>query len=211
MSGETFDTLSMDFDFEDEKFGGAPPDGALPPGLPTYEDIDALIANEMNRMSLEEREKVLDEIHGIVQIEEEDVDTMDSCLKKIEYHLQNIKSNTAYALAEAMSRKYVSSRRLRMMFLRADRYNSEDAAERMIRFFDLKESLFGVHKLVKDITLDDLDENDIECLKSGCYQISPLKDMAGRTITIYFIKLRKYKVAENYVSTSYAPLNLSLT
>ena len=80
----------------------------------------------------------------------------------IEYHLQNIKSNTAYALAEAMSRKYVSSRRLRMMFLRADRYNSEDAAERMIRFFDLKESLFGVHKLVKDITLDDLDENDIE-------------------------------------------------
>jgi hypothetical protein len=192
-------------DIQDGLNGRAPPErynskATLPPsGLPTPEEIDALIAREMNRMSLEEREKALDDVHGIGGMEEEDRDFVSSCLEELEDHLTTMKQETAYALAEAMSRQYVSAQNFRMMFLRADRYAAKDAAERMVRFFELKKSLFGAEKLVKDITLDDLDENDMDTLGSGCVQVSPLTDMTGRPIFVVLPKLRRYKVVENYV------------
>ena len=51
-----------------------------------------------------------------------------------------------------------------MMFLHADCYAPKDAAKQMVHFFELKKSLFGAEKLVKVITLDDLDKDDI-CFK----------------------------------------------
>jgi hypothetical protein len=69
----------------------------------------------------------------------------------------------------------------------------------MVRFFELKKRLFGAEKLVKDITLDDLDEDDMDTLETGCVQVSPLIDMAGRPIFVVPTKLRGYKVVENYV------------
>jgi hypothetical protein len=191
-------------DIQDGLYGGAPPEthntnATLPPGLPTPEEIDALIAKEMTRMSLDEREKALDDVHGTGEVKEEDPAFVSSCLEKFEDHLQTIKQDTAYALAEAISREYVSAKNFRMMFLRADRYAPKDAAERMVRFFELKKSLFGADKLVKDITLDDLDKDDMDTLKTGCVQISPLADMSGRPIVVSLGKLRTYKVVDNYV------------
>jgi hypothetical protein len=86
-----------------------------------------------------------------------------------------------------------------MMFLRADRYAPKDAAERMVRFFEMKKSLFGADKLVKDITLEDLDKDDMDALKTGCVQVSPMTDMAGKPIVVSLGKLRRYKVVDNYV------------
>jgi hypothetical protein len=191
-------------DIQDGLYGGAPPERhntktTIPPGIPTLEEIDALIAREMNRMSLEEREKALADVHGIGEVEEEDGAFVSSCLEELEIHLQTIKQETAYALAEAMSRHYVSAQNFRMLFLRADRYAPKDAAERMVRFFELKKSLFGAEKLVKDITLDDLDEDDMDTLGTGCVQVSPLTDMTGRPIFVVLLKLRRYKLVENYV------------
>ena len=77
-----------------------------------------------------------------------------------------------------------------MMFLRAEEYDPSDAAERMIRFFEFKKELFGVEKLVKDIALDDMDEDDMHFLGNGYCQVSPYTDTAGRTIFV-FIQKRK--------------------
>ena len=172
---------------------------ALPSGLPTPGEVDALIAQAMSRLSNEEREKALDDLHGICGMEDEDPSMVSSLLEELDTHLTAIKNETAYALAETKSRKYVSSRGFRMMFLRADRYEPKEAAERMIRFFEVKKHLFGEEKLVKDITLDDLDEGDTEALETGCAQISIGKDKAGRPVVVFLRKLRKYKVTENAV------------
>jgi hypothetical protein len=193
-------------DIEDGLIGAMHPamnnfQALIPPGLPTPEEIDALIAQEMTRMSLEEREKALDDVHGILVVKDEDPDFVSSCLDELEDHLTTIKHNTAYALAEAISRQYVYDEKLRMMFLRADEYEPQQAAERMIRFFELKKSLFGVQKLVKDIVLDDLDEDDMATLKTGCVQVSPYRDTAGRPIVLFFQRLRIYNVVENMVCT----------
>ena len=87
------------------------------------------------------------------------------------------------------------------MFLRADRYDPREAAERMIRFLDLKKELFGTQKLVKEITLDDFDEDDMETLRSGYMQVPPYKDMAGRTILVGMLKLRKMKLLPMMLKT----------
>ena len=172
------------------------------PRQPTPDDIDSLIAKEMNSLSIKEREKALEDVHGVAVVEEQTPEFVNSCLKELDEHLNAIKINTdAYVQAEAMSSDYVSENNFRMMFLRADNYDSKEAAERMIRFFELKKYLFGVDKIVKDITLDDLNEDDMDSLKSGYAQVTPCKDMSGRTIVLLLSKLRtgRYKVAENVV------------
>ena len=76
------------------------------------------------------------DVHGIAEVEKEDPAVVSSCLSEFEDHLITIKQDTAYALAEAMSRQYVSSKSFRMMLLRADHYAPKDTAERMVRFFE---------------------------------------------------------------------------
>mmetsp|Transcript_31696 Transcript_31696/g.76737 ORF Transcript_31696/g.76737 Transcript_31696/m.76737 type:complete len:352 (-) Transcript_31696:564-1619(-) len=92
-------------------------------------------------------------------------------------------------MARGMDPGYVSARAFRVMFLRGTRYDAEAAAEQMLKFFEMKHQLFGKSKLVKDITLDDLDENDIACLKSGCIQLAG-KDRSGRQIILNLPGLR---------------------
>ena len=170
----------------------------VPSGILTSKEVDALIAMEMNKMTLEEREKVLDDVHGIPIDEEEDPMQLLTWLDSMDCHLQTIKQQaTAYELAKARSREYVQ--KMRIMFLRSDRYQPKDAAERMARFFELKKRLFGVESLTKDITLDDFDSDDLDTLNCGCVQVSPLTDMAGRQIVLFFQKYKAYKTPENYV------------
>lgn len=164
----------------------------------TPEEIDALVAAELSQLSAEEREKVFEDIHGVVgEANGEDWSFMNSCLDELENHLITKKKGTAYALAESLSKEYVSNKDFCVMFLRADDYDPNDAAERMIQFFELKKTLFGTDKLVKDITLDDLDSGSIECLKSGCAQISPHKDTAGRTVLLFTYTKRRFERVEN--------------
>ena len=180
----------------------------LPSGIPTPKEIDVLIAMEMNKLTLKEREKALDDVHGIPIDEEEDPMQLLTWLDSMDCHLQTIKQQaTAYELAKARSREYVQ--KMRIMFLRSDRYQPKDAAERMARFFELKKRLFGVESLTKDITLDDFDSDDLDTLNCGCVQVSPLTDMVGRQIYIFVGKLRMYKTPENYVRERDVSLNFN--
>ena len=44
----------------------------------------------------------------------------------------------------------------------------------MIAFFKMKQHLFGDHRLVQNITLTDLEDDEKEYVKSGTIQIAPL-------------------------------------
>jgi hypothetical protein len=114
-------------------------------------------------------------------------------------YLQASKSRTAFELADAIDRRYTSDDRFRTKFIRAELYQASEAAERFIRFFELKKTLFGVNLLTKDILLEHLNEDDMEALKSGGLQLCPLTDTAGRPIVSIMLGLRKYKEPENMV------------
>ncbi|CAJ1954052.1 unnamed protein product [Cylindrotheca closterium] len=148
-------------------------------------EIDDLLSQAMSGLTFKEREETQEVIHGVANEIVEDASLLDTCLVQLDGHLAGIKRGNIYEMAESMSPQYVSSRAFRIMFLRAKEYDAKASAEQMIRFFELKHQLFGIEKLVKDITMDDLDEHDIECLKAGWVQVAG-RDRSGRQIFVFF-------------------------
>lgn len=165
---------------------------------PKVKEMDMLIAKDMYQMSLQERELALEDVHGIAD-RHEDPNFANACLLKMESALNRLKPGTVYEEAERMSESYVRNPHKRLMFLRAEDYEPVKAAERMIRFFEKKKVLFGPEKLIKKITVDDLTEDDLETLRAGEGQISPIKDAAGRPIVFFGQRLRKFKDIINVV------------
>jgi hypothetical protein len=76
----------------------------------------------------------------------------------------------------------VKHRNFRLRFLRSTEFDAPKAAQKLVDHFDFKMGLFGQEKLAQNITLDDLDENDLIYLRSGAIQILPAVDRAGRPI-----------------------------
>ena len=155
-------------------------------GCPTPAEAGAMLAKEMNQLSVEEREKAFEDVHGISRVVDETQEDIEACLVLLETELANISNKVAYNLASSMSKEYTSSRKIRLMFLRAEKFDPYNAASRMVRFFDQKYELFGAAKLTKDITLDDLDPDDTAALERGVYQVLPEKDCAGRKVICLF-------------------------
>ena len=70
----------------------------------------------------------------------------------------------------------------------------------MARHFEFKRELFGDDKLVKDITLDDMDEDDLDAFATA--SLIPLKerDQSGRTVLWHSPPHFRTKHWKNYVS-----------
>ena len=94
-----------------------------------------------------------------------------------------------------------NDRSFKLMFLHSEWFDPTKAAHRMIKYFDSKRVLFGDSKLVKLITLDDLEENDRECVLSGAMRVLPQQDQAGRTIAFMCHSRSKFKTWKNKVRT----------
>jgi hypothetical protein len=183
----------------------APYTSTAPAECPTPEDASAMLAKEMNQLSVEDREKVLEDIHGIARAVDEPLDYVKNSLVLLEEELSKItlRNKAAFDIAQLQSKEYVSSEKLRMMFLRAESFDAYKAASHMVRFFDEKLNIFGAEKLTKDIVLADLDPDDIAALEKGFYQVLPEKDSAGRKVCCYFPKLKVVRTAQNQVSDDF--------
>ena len=172
-----------------------------PTECPTPESTSAMIAKEMNQLSVNEREKVLEDVHGIARAVDEPLDYVRNSLVLLEQELSKITRNkAAFDLAKIQSKEYVSSEKLGLMFLRAESFDAHKAAARMVRFFDEKYELFGADKLARNIVLADLDPDDITVLEKGVCQVLPRKDCAGRKVLCFFpnqLKVSKHLVSDN--------------
>jgi hypothetical protein len=110
-------------------------------------------------------------------------------------------STEALRLAETINPDYLNNRKFLLSFLRAERFDDKKAAERMTRYFDWKLSLFGERKLCQDITLEDLQEDDMATLEKGYIQRLPKRDRSGRSVRVVVLKNQVYSTMESYVST----------
>jgi hypothetical protein len=161
---------------------------------------EAMLVEEWNQLTFQERERVQEELHGVTSCEvQEDPEIVEQCLLQVEEEIKTIRKRNAYDRALFLSPKYVKDRDFRMMFLRADNFQPREAANRIVRFFEFKQDLFGIGKMVKRIELEDLEEEDQEVLKNGNCQFLPQKDQSGRTVLIILGKCTK---ALNQVSTA---------
>jgi len=70
----------------------------------------------------------------------------------------------------------VEEKEFRLSFLRAERYDVEKAATRILDYFEEKRKLFGVDKLTSKIKIKDLDAVTRDCMESGQVQLLPGRD-----------------------------------
>jgi hypothetical protein len=151
-----------------------------------------LLAEELNRLSFNERERVFSDVHGVSAVVEETPELIAESLFGIESALASstAEKKAAYEQAKHMEPDYISNLNFQLKFLRADNFDTAKAADRMIKYLDRKLGLFGSDKLTKKITLDDFSAEDMEVAQSGLGSILPLRDMAGRLLLCWMPMLR---------------------
>lgn len=168
----------------------------------TTKDLDALRAEDLNRLSFTERSAIDEEIHGVDWTEKETPELVEEKLVALQDELDKIRHKPAYDEAIRISNSYIGSPKFRLMFLRADYLDPKKAAIRLVQFMEKKLQYFGPEPLARQICLSDFDKNDLKALKSGVFQSLPERDTAGRLILGSFQKQfhsRPYKRPENLV------------
>jgi hypothetical protein len=152
---------------------------------PTPQMADSILAESLNQMSLQERERVYEDVHGVApQSNPEEPSFVMTCLTQLQTELEHIPSplKQAYNLAYSQNAIYVTHSKFRLLFLRSEAFQPKAAAYKMVGFLEAKLELFGPDKLSRDIVLSDYDASDIKCLESGLYQLLPGRDRSGRAV-----------------------------
>jgi hypothetical protein len=145
---------------------------------------ESLLVEQLNKMSMQERLKIEEEVHGVADRIYEDPTEMAKLLERMDRELRKIKKKQAYDKATFLSPAHVKDPKLLMRFIRSERYDPVKAAIRMIKYFELKLELFGPDRLVKDITFEDLDSEAQAVIASGRIWFTRHKDRSGRGVCI---------------------------
>src|SRR6056300_1010636 len=147
--------------------------------------VDDMIASHMERLSVDDREKVYMDVHAVPDTVTETPELIHLSLLDLQNEIELLPDKQAYNLAERLSSEYVHDRDFRLAFLRCEKFDCAKAALRIIRHFQMKLDLFGVEKLVMHITQDDLDVEDMEALYSSSGRFLNAFDSAGRIISFW--------------------------
>lgn len=177
----------------------------------TAKAIDQLVSAELLRLSLEDREQVYDDIHGVSDQVEETPTFIQDKLQQLDHELKQMVQTDqrmtatnggatgiisedaptyAYSLAVQTDAAYVEGRGFCLSFLRADQFDVGKAAHRMVSHFTKKLEYFGRDTLARDIRQDDLEPMDLQNLHCGSHQVLPSRDRTGRAVTIWIPRLK---------------------
>ena len=130
----------------------------LPTVTPTPQETTSRLQKEFGKLSVEERNQAYEDLHGVTRIVEETPDFVRTKLEAFQAVIDAIEEKAAYDLALSIDANYVnaSNPKLRIMFLRADIWDSKLAAHRFVGWLEWKLELFGEKRLCKPyLTLDE--------------------------------------------------------
>ena len=173
--------------------------GSKTPGM---DEPEAVLAKAMNELTRKERNHALHDLHGVAEEMKETPGFIDERLDAIDREMEKIKQKKAYYIAKAISTNYTTNKKLRVKFLRAENYDPEQAAARMVRYFEAKMEIFGKDKVTCDIRLSDLSREDLVELDKGHLHLLPRRDTAGRAVVCAIGKVATTKPIETRVSVS---------
>jgi hypothetical protein len=169
-------------------------------GEPNLEDVTALIASEMNNLTLEERKAIYDDVHGVnVTRQEETTEAVANWLQDFKDAVRKIRYKPEYEKAAFLNPDFVLDPKIALMFLRSADYNPKKAARRIVNHYKHKLELFGIDKLARPITFNDLDKEDRHAAMTGFYQKLYLPDQSGRPVIISFPHLMDFPSRVNQV------------
>ncbi|CAJ1965027.1 unnamed protein product [Cylindrotheca closterium] len=181
----------------------------MPPNASDPQNVDSLIAFQMAKLSVADREKAYMDVHGIPDLVEESPELIQKSLSELEHEIDMLPDKKAYSIAERLDPEYVRDRDFCLAFLRCEKFDCQKAALRIIRHFQTKLDLFGEDKLAMDITQDDLDMDDMDAVYSGAGRFLNAYDSGGRIINFLVGVPKVYKtdaVCDIFGSTTYFQL-----
>lgn len=146
-----------------------------------------MLAADLNRMSVKERNNLMEELHGVEEEIEETPEFLAERLNRMEIELQRV-ANELYLRAVRLNPDYIKGRKFCLMFLRAASYDPAKAAVRMIKFLKEKYAYFGGDALARPLYLSDLDKEEMKVLKSGLHQVFSSRTMAGKVVVGTFLR-----------------------
>ncbi|CAB9531224.1 Transfer protein [Seminavis robusta] len=175
--------------------------------------VDKLLADEIEKLSLEEQEQNTFELFGMAQ-ENKDPENIDELLERMELEIRKIPDRKAYEKAKYLNEEYVMDKDFRVIFLRSDEFDAKSAAQRFVQHFEVKRELFGDGPpLARNLLMSDLSEDDMKVLKSGAWQLLPERDAAGRLVLVQCPGYRDNSIAmhSHLRSQAYFVLSFLLT
>ncbi|KAL3912165.1 MAG: hypothetical protein SGILL_006992 [Bacillariaceae sp.] len=155
----------------------------------TQQEVDKLLyAKDMYELSMEAREQVLWDIHGVAaELIDETVEFIEQKRRELSQALLKAPTSgtAAYSMALLQNASLIQSSEFQLPFLRCEQWNPQAAAQKILDYFEIKLRLFGQEKLTKHpITVSDFDKESRKCLEGGFFQLLQSRDVAGRAIMV---------------------------
>lgn len=159
-------------------------------------EMDKMIANEFDKLSLQQRNELYEEIHGVFTMAiEESPELIEESLKKFQKELDEIdtKSKRSYDIIakqeeNGFSRNMIQGKEFRLRFLRTEFFDVPKAVKRMLGYINI------LHKIWGEVALKGFDgtmgwflANDSEQadFRMGLLQLLPFRDRSGRKILVF--------------------------
>jgi hypothetical protein len=147
------------------------------------------VNRELMQMSLQQREQINEEIHGVHSMAvPESPEMISSSLARLEQAIapkvQRLSSSAqipAFLEAKRLGAMFLYQPSFRLKFLRATLFDATLAADRLFGFLQLVRDVLGLEALMKfPLPLDHFAFNDHGLLSEGAFQILPGRDTVGR-------------------------------
>jgi len=187
--GTFTDSVDDDDDDDDDEPDDAEDDSAAA----STEEVEALLAREWNQLTLQEREAINEEVHGVRDeyrdvVDKETPELLHGSLRQLALELDAIPKKPAYhtCQTEYGATTWVNTAEFRLLFLRCEFFDAKKAAARIVAFLELSRSCWGDFVLEREVCLSDLSEQDRVLLDSGLLQMLPGRDRCGRRVLIHF-------------------------
>ena len=151
----------------------------------TTTHIDDLLSKELLQMSIQDRNTIYEEIHGVQTLAPTETPALiQTALAQLATELMLV--HPAHKVAYERSRQhrvtYINTAEFRLRFLRCELFDAKKAAIRMVHFLDLLLEVFGEYALQRPIQMTDFNRDEMVIFRSGLQQLLPYRDRSGRRI-----------------------------
>lgn len=145
--------------------------------------VDDILSNQLLQLSLQDRNAINEEIHGVQTFAPEETSEMlTEALRNMDIEINNILRKDAFVRSQEFPNTYVNSADFRLRFLRSDLFDVKKAANKMVAFLDLVSELFGDFALRRQIQMSDFSREEMQVFRTGHLQLLPYRDRSGRRI-----------------------------
>eukprot|EP00526_Cylindrotheca_closterium_P004956 CAMPEP_0113640698 /NCGR_PEP_ID=MMETSP0017_2-20120614/21363_1 /TAXON_ID=2856 /ORGANISM="Cylindrotheca closterium" /LENGTH=623 /DNA_ID=CAMNT_0000551999 /DNA_START=33 /DNA_END=1901 /DNA_ORIENTATION=- /assembly_acc=CAM_ASM_000147 len=169
---------------------------------PEMKQTEDFLASEMNKLSVQERANALADVHCVGEELKETPEMIEKGLAEFQKAVEEAK-NPVYEMACQQNRSYVEDPTLRLQFLRANFYDVGTSVRKMMNVLQYKAKYFGHDMVARDITLDDLNEEEMELILSGLCHIQDGRDRSGRVVLYVFTHMLGRCRADTLIRAAY--------